>query len=342
MNCCLSCQNKKINKYGNYCNKHKRNHLVKDDLINYNNFTKKSSDYLKGDIYNTLKKMDIPAYNAWKKNYLFELLNEEYIKLDKYDNNIDTVIMIQRKIKNKSNKLDKLRGEGFKDKSVCNNDNDFFTFDSIDEISSKYFFSYKDNSGFIWFFDIRSFNKLIEMKQDNPYTREPISVDVKLRSKELTDKLKLSEDDSLVNMKEIHKTKSQIIKQKTIDLFAEIEQNGYSCLVEWFLDLSISRLKSLYRNLEDIWNYRLQLSNEIKCRISPPGGLVFNIPINDVMSNNNKVALEEIIINEVFKFNNAVSPEDKKLGYMYFIIGLGQVSKRCFQSHQWWLQHTIN
>ena len=332
MNCCLCCPNKKISKYGNYCKKHKRNHLIKDNVINYNNFTKTSSDYLKNDIYNTLKKMKIPVYNTWKKNYLFELLSEEYIKLDKYGNNINTVLMVQRRIKNKSNKL---RGEGFKDKSVCNNENDFFTFDTIDEISNKYFFSYKDTSGFIWFFDIRSFNKLIEMDQENPYTREPIPFHVKIMAKELSDKLKLSEDDSLVNMKEIHKTKSQIIKQRTIDLFSEIEQCGYSCLVEWFLDLNISRLKSLYRNLEDIWNYRLQLSNEIKCRISPPSGLVFNIPVNDVMSNNNKVALEEIIINEVFKFNNAVSPEDKKLGYMYFIIGLGTVSRPCVETHEW-------
>ena len=51
----------------------------------------------------------------------------------------------------------------------------------------------------------------------------------------------------------------------------------------------------------------------------------FSIRINDVMSNNNKLALEEIIINEVLKFNNAISAEDRKLGYMYFIIGLGQV-----------------
>ena len=39
------------------------------------------------------------------------------------------------------------------------------------------------------------------------------------------------------------------------------------CRAKSFLDLSISRLKTLYRNLEDIWNYRLQLSNEMKCWI---------------------------------------------------------------------------
>ena len=35
------------------------------------------------------------------------------------------------------------------------------------------------------------------------------------------------------------------------------------------------------------------------------------------------------------KFNNAVNIDDKKLGYMYFLIGLGSVSKECYDSHPW-------
>ena len=60
----------------------------------------------------------------------------------------------------------------------CNNTIDFYTFDKIDDIDKKYFYSYKDNKGFIWGFDIRSFHKLIEMKQNNPYNREKISNDI--------------------------------------------------------------------------------------------------------------------------------------------------------------------
>ena len=44
INCC------KKKSYGEYCNKHKRNHIVKNDLIIFNNFTYRSSDYLIDDI----------------------------------------------------------------------------------------------------------------------------------------------------------------------------------------------------------------------------------------------------------------------------------------------------
>ena len=35
------------------------------------------------------------------------------------------------------------------------------------------------------------------------------------------------------------------------------------------------------------------------------------------------------------KFNNAVSDEDKKLGFMYFLLGMGLVSRECYEIHQW-------
>ena len=44
----------KKNKYGDYCCKHKRNHLIQNDFIIFNNFTNKPSDYLKDDIVKTL------------------------------------------------------------------------------------------------------------------------------------------------------------------------------------------------------------------------------------------------------------------------------------------------
>ena len=99
--------------------------------------------------------------------------------------------------------------------------------------------------------------------------------------------------------------------------------------------MNISKLKSLYKKLEDIWNYRLMLTDEIKSRIAPPNGLVFNIPINDIYDMTNKYEIIDIILNEVNKFNNAISIEDRKLGYMYFLIGLSEISIQCLQAHEW-------
>ena len=57
------------------------------------------------------------------------------------------------------------------------------------------------------------------------------------------------------------------IKQKVVDLFSDIELNGYFCQIDWFLVLSLRRLKELYKQFEDIWNYRLQLTQEVKNNI---------------------------------------------------------------------------
>ena len=93
--------------------------------------------------------------------------------------------------------------------------------------------------------------------------------------------------------------------------------------------------------MEDIWNYRLNITSEVKSRISPPNGMVFNIPTNQIMNNYDRESLQEIILNEVSKFDNAITEEYKKLGYMYFLLGLGTVSVDCYQSHQW-LMYAIN
>ena len=55
--CDFSENDKKCGKekcYGEYCNKHKKNYLLQNDLIVLDRFTSKPADYLKGDILNTI------------------------------------------------------------------------------------------------------------------------------------------------------------------------------------------------------------------------------------------------------------------------------------------------
>lgn len=350
--CPIKANNKK---YGGYCCSHKSNFLLYDGLILYNRFTGKSSDYLKSDIIKTLS--FLAPEKGWKKvkkEYLFNTIKDYFdikIPSSSYENKviknikylekgkIENIKNIQKKIK--KNKDVKLRGTGYLDKTKCNNDTDFFTYDKIDEIDEKYFFSYKDHNSFIWFFDIRSFNRLVEMNQGNPYTRDEIPKDVIDRANKLSKLLSLTDKDNMIDNEEIILTKRQILKQKTIDIFSQMEQYGYSCDIKWFLNLHARKLKNLYKNMEDIWNYRLNLSNQIKSNISPPNGIVFNIPVSQIMNNYNCESLQEIILNEVSKFNNAINEEYKKLGYMYFLLGLGTVSVDCYSSHQW-LMHALH
>ena len=45
----------------------------------------------------------------------------------------------------------------------------------------------------------------------------------------------------------------------------------------------------------------------------------------------------DVITNEVSKFTQAQDISDQKLGYMYFLIGLGSFSRGCFETHYEWL-----
>ena len=151
---------------------------------------------------------------------------------------------------------------------------DFFTYETRMKLK-KYYFSYKDDKGFIWFFDIRSFNKLIEHNQPNPYTMVKIPSKIIEKAKLLSKKINLGKKDEVINQTQLKLSRKQIIKQKCIDLFCDIETTTMYCHPEWFLLLNIHYLKKLYRNLEDLWNYRLQLTNEVKSRICPPNGLTY-------------------------------------------------------------------
>ena len=174
------------------------------------------------------------------------------------------------------------------------------------------------------------------MNFPNPYTTEIISprviVDVKNRMEILKNNVKYEDLTDIMQS-----DRKNCIKQKVVDLFSQIEQSGHTCQVDWFINLSIRRLKELYKQLEDLWNYRAQLSNEMKRTICPPDGRLFMTPVIDIMNMEQKEDIQEIIINDINKFNNCQHGGNRKLGYMYFIIGLGNVSHQCYTAHQDWL-----
>ena len=323
------CKYKK--KYGEFCCKHKRNYLIDgNNIVIKSRFTYNISDYLVKDLtnYYYLRINNSKTKSKYKKKYYFEEVCKFINSLEEYDES--KIIKIQSLIRKKLviNRMN----------IKCNNTEDFYTYDPLNEISPKYFFYYKDLNNFIWGFDIRSLIKLISMNYPNPYTTEVIPESV---IKEVKNKIKsLKRTSSFEDINEvILRDKKTTIKQKAVDLFSDIELNGYSCEINWFFDLSGRRLKELYKQLEDLWNYRAQLSQEIKRSICPPDGQVFTTPVSEILHYNCKEDLQELILHDVSKFKNAINPSDKKLGYMYFIIGLSMVSPPCYITHRDWIAY---
>ncbi len=317
--------------YGGYCYKHRRNHLIKEDMIDIDKFTGLCKDYLKSDLlYYRVHKMKKKSPMGNKKE-LFDEIKEHINSLKRYDNdnNYNDIIKIQSIARGK---IIRQKNENLK----CNNDEDFYTYEDLKNVESKYFYSYKDKCGIRWGFDIRSLDKLIQMRYPNPYTTEEIPSNIIEEVKNKINLLKL--DSSYEDLTEtIVRDRKATIKQKIVDLFSFIEQSGYTCQVEWFTNLSTRRLKDLYRQLEDIWNYRSQLSNQMKRNICPPNAEIFNTPMIEVMNYSCKEDLQELILHEVMKFTQAATDSDRKLGFMYFLIAFGMVSRQCYDAHIDWL-----
>ena len=316
-------------KYGSCSYKDRRNFLVENDLIRTNVFTGQERDYLKKDLqkYYCQYIGDSSTMKRYKSD-LFRDICAYIATIRKYQPHIDKIAKIQGLYRgNKQRSLNKLR--------TCNNSEDFFTFEPIREISSLYYYSYEDEGGFNWGFDIRSLFKLISMNYPNPYTTEEIPEHIR---NDVEKTMKYLQENPIYTdiVDQVVRDRRTTIKQKTVDLFSKIEQSGYTCQVEWFLNLSVRRLVSLYKQLEDIWNYRAQLNHQMKRIICPPDGQMFRIPISEVSLYTDKQDLQELILGEIGKFTGG-SEANMKLGFMYFIIGFGYVSKDCYFAHNDWL-----
>jgi hypothetical protein len=332
------CSHKK--KYGFYCYKHRANYLCDEKgILIESRFTGEMKDYTIQMLKDYCKIHNIslkekPAIGKVNKSYLFNTLKHRIQRNKIYIDNLPLILKIQKTAKMYlRNKIRMLRGPGFVDKQLCRNSEDFYYMTTLEDIDDDYFFSYKDESNNVWFFDVRSIHKLIHMNQDNPYTREPIHDSVKENVHALI-KYLLKNNKNVEIEETIQRTKKQQIKQKCVDIFGDIQQMGWDCHIDWFLSLSLVNLKKLYRGLEDIWNYRSQITPYMKAQIAPPNGQIFSVPIHDIYQYTVREDIQNIILNDVQRFMSA-QESDKKTGYMYFIIGLSEISLSCKLAHPW-------
>ena len=327
------CKSRK--KYGNFCKKHRSLYLLKDNIIVKHRYTNDLRDYKRNDYINSI--LEIYPYRKIKSLSKQKLADMYLSIIDKnlyFENHQSDIIKIQSLFRRKKTICDILRGIGYFYKDLCKNSEDFYYMTTITETPDIYIFTYRDLSNSIWFFDMRSFYKLLQNNNENPYTRETIDNKVLerfnlLKYKLLQQKLTLDIEITFTTDRE------NTIKQKTVDICSTLSQFGYYCDIDWFLSLSLNRLKRLYKKLEDIWNYRTFLSYEMKSNISPPQGILFDIPINEIYDKTDVLEVQGIILNYISTFNNATSLDNKRLGYMYFLIGLSEVNPLCLECHEW-------
>ena len=319
-----------------------------------------SIDEIKLFIYNCTYITNVNIFNKTvKKNiilskYILQIYNYKYNnKLNikntlkhfnefiHYFQNIKSIIKIQSYTRKKYiSTINKLKGPGLLHKSI--NDTDFYTFEEKNKINYNYFFSYNENSNQnsnqnIYFFDIRSFKLLIDNNPDNvinPYNRKIIPNYV-INNYKILIKYLVKKNINIIFEDDIL-TEDQIFNQKIIEIFQKIDKFGYNTSIEWFTELSHYGLKNLWAHLEDIWNYRSNLSfndkNNIIQKTLPQPFLKFKY----INKNINKKLLQEYILNDINIFLISGKNQDFcNIGCLYVLTSLSIVSKKCIDAMPW-------
>lgn len=330
--------------------KYKLNSISKQKLVESKQVGPKLvtlDDYLRGSHTKSLIKdlrYTLSYYNqptTGKKQELINRLTYYFNTLVIYSPEINKIILLQRKIKEFIKlKHIKLRGPGFICRKKCSNDYDFFTCDDKMDIDSDYFISYKDNDNFIYCFDVRSLQKLIDTSNVeipiNPFSMKPLSLEVIKNNKQIIDDLK--KKNIYQDFDEPYMTPEQKHKDKILRIFQEINELGNYTLPVWFSNLSLYRLRVLYNNLYEIWMMRADLTDEIRNRIVPTGPL-FKLSISQVNTFKSKKKVQNIILDCIQRLiSSAEQNSDKILGSLYVLTALSEVSKDCAQAHPWLLQ----
>ena len=329
------CSHKGIGCYGGYCKKHKDCFLLKDGIIQIDSFTGDPKDYKLCDLKKYCNTHISKCPSKFKKQDYFDKFCNHVNQQRNLMKNINSIYKIQSNTRRwLLNKNIKLRGLPYVNRKLCNNDEDFYTYEPVQDIEDLYFFSYKDHQNNHWGFDVRSLKKLLEMNYGNPYTTEAIPEECKVKVNQLIQSLEGGNITTVIDTGIVADRKA-VVKQKFVDIFAQMEYIGHSCDVKWVLDLNNQRLKRLYKELEDIWNYRANLDQQTKQLIVPPDGRLCVMPVHDYSQCHNKIELQEILANALTKIGNSSDQSSMSLGYMYFIIALSYVSRPCFMTNTW-------
>lgn len=253
--------------------------------------------------------------------------------------NINKVIKIQKYFRNyKKEKDEILHGPALNNRALCNNPTDFYNLEDLNEIENKYFFSYKDIDGFIYGFHIESFIQLINQndEKNNPYNRNKISEDIQKNAKKLWIKLdNFNERTQITNI-----TKSSNIKIRTrselLSVFQKIDMLGYQTNINWVYNMSLNKLKILYRNLYNNWFFKSGLTNATRNQICPDVTIFSDETTRQIRRQINKYVVMEKIINIIDKLISSSDNQDNKnLSCIIVLMSIGNLNLDCVENNPW-------
>ena len=328
----LSSRNDNIsNDYLNYlCEKISKNYIYTSKKLEKND---NNLDYVvKYNEYNLLLKFNynVQQLKLFAKTYKLKITGNKQQLVSRIYSHLylsNQIIKIQKIIRGHLiRKYNNMHGPAFKNRLLCNNNFDFLSMDKLTTIQNEQFFSFKDEDGFIYGFDILSLYNLIYKCNGivkNPFNQQPLTSKVIENLKSLLRLSKILKINISIEISDVTKVVSnkKSIELRTLTLFQNIDSLGNYSNPQWFLILNKNQLIKFLRELIDIFHYRSNLTNEIKKAICPPNGNPFMVNFNILQNVEHLDDVRKIILDILEKLVNTGVDKDYKCLGAYYVLG---------------------
>jgi len=187
-------------------------------------------------------------------------------------------------------------------------------------------------------------NARLEKKKtiENPFTREQMNYKILQKKGRLIFRLTKAVYGEKINI-EFKDDEEEIIslenkyKKEAVDLFQKIDTIGnFITDTKWLLNLSKYNQISFLKELRDCWEYRLQLTNEIKRNVCPPNGQPF-AAINMIdLAHRPSLYVLRRVLKVMRKFvDTGVDNKSKNLGIFYVLGALTIRSQEAANALPW-------
>lgn len=211
----------------------------------------------------------------------------------------------------------------------CKNSDDFYTTTDLNDIPKIFLYCTKSNP--TYGFDIRSLDALMSSSTlfRNPYTDKTFdNEDLEYMKKKIRWITRLGFYQKPTRSRKL----TADIHQYTINIFSHINHHqyvDYNC----FLNLSFDGLQSLYRELYEIWNFRLPMQNDYKLEMVQ-GQVFANWDSVKLYKSSMESKLRFELLRNIEKLVTDGQTEDHcKAGCYIFMLGLVLVSESAATSN---------
>lgn len=243
------------------------------------------------------------------------------------------------------NRIKILSGPALFNKSLCINTSDFYTMDDIKDISFNQFISIIDKNGKVYGFDIISLYNIYKKGNkpyENPYTRDILDKEVYDNLQQLIYLLTIMNEKPVLEYEENIAPEKQL-ELKCLNIFQYINALGNYTEHTWFWNLNHFQLERFIQYLIDIWEYRAQLSFEVKCKISPPYGNPFiKYNYHNTYNYTDLYRIRSICIEMIENIvTNGINESFKILGSNYVLCALTLVSNDAASALPWLYESVI-